>query len=211
MLFRGGTWTLIAAGSWFGMCVAIFLAALWLRFMQPYHATNQLVVFLLLIFDCILATMALICALPLILWTAPRPGAAKLAAAAVLVPVVSAFTLQILAMESPAENQAKNIEYLKQQAAILSRYAREHGRMPPSFERALESSGTTLLQRGDADGRDVSYRRLNDRQFLICGSQARLHLLVEADRTRVETWSTDESDPCWASGEPQDDPPQSRP
>jgi hypothetical protein len=84
---------------------------------------------------------------------------------------------------------------LRSQAEIITRYAKAKGRMPPSFERALEWSGKTISNRGDADGRPVAYVRVDDQHYRICASGPRLHIWIDARSIRVDPWPPGKHDP----------------
>ncbi len=187
---------LIAGGAWFGIALALAAAAAWFRLIGSYNMGEQLAVQLLTVAECAMATAGLVCSLPLLVRTAASRGAAKLSLFAVVIPVFFAFGLQILAIEDVEANQAKNQAYLAEHAQIVTRYYRAKGRMPESFDRAVEWSGTRLAWRGDADGHPVRYEKLSRSSFLLCSPWARLHLRIEETRVESETWPPNQPDPC---------------
>lgn len=190
------TLLLMAGGGWFGAALALAAAAAWFRLSGSYDVDEQFAVQLLTVAECAMATAGLVCSLPLLVRTAASRAAARLSLFAVVVPVFFAFALQILALEHESENRAKNRLYLARHAEIVTRYYRAKGRMPESFDRALEWSGERLPWRGDADGHDVRYAKLDRSRFLICSAAPRLHLAIERTRVRVSTWPHGQPDPC---------------
>lgn len=197
---------LLASGAWFGLCGSIAMAALWFRFVLPYYSNNQLAVQFLMIAECVLATVALLVAIPLLLSTGHSPVEARIAVFSVLAPVLSASVLLLLYTEDPTENQAKNESYLLEQARIISGYWAAKGRMPASFDRALEWSRQTFPTHGDADGASVQFQRLDNQTVVLCAPQPRLHIWIEKNKIRVERWRPGEPDPCWLKP-PGPDPP----
>jgi hypothetical protein len=186
----------LAGGGWFGIAFAMAAGAGWFRFGSSYNVEDQFAVQILTVAECAMATAGLTCSLPILVKTAVSQGAAKTTVFAVAVPVFFAFGLQIIAMETDEANRAKNREYLTHQADIILQYEHAKSRMPESFDRALEWSGEHRHWRGDADGNDVTYHKIDKQHFLICANKPRLHLLIAPGRVDVSTWPANQPDPC---------------
>lgn len=194
------TWPVIAGGAWLGLSLGLAMAGLWMRFERPYYLESQLGMQVMMVGECVLALVGLVCSMPLILWTAETSVGPKLVVVVIATPVVAAFVLQAAAFESPDENREKNVQYLKGHAQVILDYERRRGRMPASFDIAMEKSGRRFPHRGDADGNEVKFRRLDRHRYLICAPAARLHLKVEGGEVKEEPWVEGRGDPCYSGG-----------
>ena len=182
---------------WLGICLALVAVGALVRFDGPEMRVDPLLHGLLFFFAGLMLTTALICWLPLLRHLPVDWPAGRIVLAFVLGPAVALVLLVALALEGDAATEARHRAYLLRIADGIADDYRRRGRMPALLEDAVSRDDRGLIQRFDADGGLLSYRRLDRRHALLCAPNRRVHVVIGGSEVDYLPWPPGAPDPCW--------------
>ncbi len=182
--------------AWITLSAALVAAGASIRFDGTYRVSDQLVLGMLFFVAAFMLTVALICWLPLLRRLPDARSTGRIVILFVLAPALSMGLLASMAFESKEAAAARHRAHLLRVAQIIVEDYNQRGRMPVLLDDALERSRTPLPHRGDANGRSITYQKLDSDNSLICAPSCRVHIEIEATQIRYLTWPEGHPDPC---------------
>jgi hypothetical protein len=199
--------------AWVTLSAALAAAGASIRFDGTYLVSDQLVLGILFFVSAFMLTIALICWLPLLRRLPDARSTGPTVILFVLAPALSMGLLASMALETEEAAAARQRTHLMRVARIIIDDYETRGRMPVFFDDALQRSGETLPHRGDANGRALTYRKLDADSALLCAPDGRVHIEINQTQTRYLTWPRGHPDPCgnhsdasyWTGPEPARD------
>jgi hypothetical protein len=182
--------------AWISLSAGLIVAGAWLRYDGSYLVVDQFMLGLMFFVSGLMLTVALICWLPLLRRLPDGRSAGRIVSAVLLAPAITMTLLIVMAFEPPASAEARHREHLLRVARILADDFDRRGRMPVILEEALDRSEDSPSHRGDADGRPLDYRRIDERNALLCAPECRVHVLICGKEVAYQPWPPGSSDPC---------------
>ena len=185
--------------AWILASIGLVAAGACVRFVGPYWPTDQFLHALLFFVAGVMTTVALVCSLPLLRRLPVEIRAGRFVAIGLLAPAAAMVMLLALAVESDDATEARHRGHLLRQARLVADAYGRSGRMPDRLGAASAGVTSVAADLGDADRGPVVYRRLDDRNALLCAPNRRLHVVIRGDRLAVDPWPEGAADPCWSA------------
>lgn len=184
--------------AWISLSVGLVVSGAWLRYDGSYLVVDQFMLGLMFFVAGLMMTVALVCWLPLLRRLPDGKSAGRIVSAVLLAPAATMTLLILMAFETPASAAARHRNHLLRVARIIAEDYGRRGRMPAFFEDAHARSHDHLPHRGDADGRALAYRRIDDRNALLCAPECRVHVVICGEEIAYRPWPSGAEDPCQA-------------
>lgn len=182
--------------AWVTLSAALVAAGATIRFDGTYRVSDQLVLGMLFFVAAFMLTVALICWLPLLRRLPDARSTGRIVILFVLAPALSMGLLASMAFESEEAAASRHRAHLMRFARIIVEDYNRRGRMPVLLDDALQRSEQPPPQHGDANGRSITYKKLDLDTALICAPSCRVHIQINANTIRYQTWPKGQSDPC---------------